>query len=432
MLPADIEAEKIVLGCMLLDSECVSEADTLNESMFYDDVNRAIFTAIKTLRAQKKVVSTVTVLPLLKGKVDVSYLLELTGSLPSTAYFTGYVDVIREMDMRRKAIKAMHDCSAMALDLKCADFVERIEQTAFELATNSIKADEYRSITDVAAEVEDEVDQNIKSGGKALIGKPTGFASLDNYIGGMQNGELIVIAARPSMGKTAFALNIARNFAKKVREPIAIFSLEMTAKQLAYRLASMESGVDSVKLRTGNMGQDEADRFATLMSNVMDMKMSIVDTPGLSMADIRSRARRIAKDNGNRLGLVIIDYLQLIKIPGKNIVYEYGQVAREAKEMAKELDCTVLLLSQLSRACEARQNHKPLMSDIRESGDIEAAADKILMLYRDEYYNPDTADKGITEVIIAKGRDNGTGIVKMAWIPTLTLFGELERHRKEK
>lgn len=430
-IPQNIEAEMAVLGCILLDEDCAAEIDRLDESMFYDRDTKEVFKAIKKLSAQKVKIDTVSVFPLVKDKLSILYLLQLTGSIPTTANFDSYVDIIRDMAVRRKTIATLSECLKKASDVGCADFLEMTEEQVFTLAADSVKAEEYRKMSDIAVEIIDEVDESLKQGGKLLLGKTTGFPSLDKYTGGMMEGELIVVAGRPSMGKTAFALNIARNFAKKVKEPITIFSLEMTAKQLAYRFAAMETKIDSMRIRTGQMKDKEVEEFAVFMSDVIEMPITVVDTPGLTMADIRSRARRIARDNGNKMGLVIIDYLQLVRISGKNIVFEYGQVAKEAKEMAKELNCTVILLSQLSRSCEMRNNKRPIMSDLRESGDIEAAADKIIMLYRDEAYYPDTDEKGIAEILVEKGRDSGTGIFKMAWLPTLTLFGELETKRKE-
>ncbi len=431
MIPADTDAERMVLGCIMLDEACAAETGRLTEEMFYDETNRTVFKAIKTLFEQRKPINTITVTPMLAGKVKPSYILDMTGSVYATAEFNSYVDVLREMAIRRKAIQTLSKDTQLAYDTTNKSFLQDIEEDVFTLAADAITHEEARGIFDVTTNILEQVEARYKAGGTEIIGLSTGFQTLDRYMGGLQPGELVVIAGRPSMGKTALGLNMAVNFAKKYQTQVTIFSLEMTAEQLAYRILSMISKIDSMKIRAGKLTDKEIDYLAAAMSTIGELPLKIIDTPGLGMADIRSMARRIAQANNNKMGMVVIDYLQLARVAGKNIVFEFGQVAKEAKEMAKELNCPVILLSQLSRACDARQNHRPILSDLRESGGIEAAADKVIMLYRDEYYNPDTQDKGIAEVIIAKSRDGSTGAIKMAWLPTLTLFGDLEKYRKE-
>lgn len=431
MIPADTDAERMVLGCIMLDEACAAETGRLTEEMFYDETNRTVFKAIKTLFEQRKPINTITVTPMLAGKVKPSYILDMIGSVYATAEFNSYVDVLREMAIRRKAIQTLSKDTQLAYDTTNKSFLQDIEEDVFTLAADAITHEEARGIFDVTTNILEQVEARYKAGGTEIIGLSTGFQTLDRYMGGLQPGELVVIAGRPSMGKTALGLNMAVNFAKKYQTQVTIFSLEMTAEQLAYRILSMISKIDSMKIRAGKLTDKEIDYLAAAMSTIGELPLKIIDTPGLGMADIRSMARRIAQANNNKMGMVVIDYLQLARVAGKNIVFEFGQVAKEAKEMAKELNCPVILLSQLSRACDARQNHRPILSDLRESGGIEAAADKVIMLYRDEYYNPDTQDKGIAEVIIAKSRDGSTGAIKMAWLPTLTLFGDLEKYRKE-
>lgn len=431
MIPADTDAERMVLGCIMLDEACAAETGRLTEEMFYDETNRTVFKAIKTLFEQRKPINTITVTPMLAGKVKPSCILDMIGSVYATAEFNSYVDVLREMAIRRKAIQTLSKDTQLAYDTTNKSFLQDIEEDVFTLAADAITHEEARGIFDVTTNILEQVEARYKAGGTEIIGLSTGFQTLDRYMGGLQPGELVVIAGRPSMGKTALGLNMAVNFAKKYQTQVTIFSLEMTAEQLAYRILSMISKIDSMKIRAGKLTDKEIDYLAAAMSTIGELPLKIIDTPGLGMADIRSMARRIAQANNNKMGMVVIDYLQLARVAGKNIVFEFGQVAKEAKEMAKELNCPVILLSQLSRACDARQNHRPILSDLRESGGIEAAADKVIMLYRDEYYNPDTQDKGIAEVIIAKSRDGSTGAIKMAWLPTLTLFGDLEKYRKE-
>lgn len=432
--PHNTEAEQTVLASALIDSSAVEKIlNLLDNSDFYFEANREIFESIKNVHLQNIPVDVLTVTEELKKREKIDYvggfeyLANLTENIITSKNVEAYCNIIKEKSTLRKLISVSNEI--IEKGYKENDEVQRIIELAetriFSISQNrNINA--FTDIKDVLLEVFDQLEERAMNKSN-LTGITTGYDDLDRMTSGLQKSDLILLAARPSMGKTALALNIAIN-AVKTGVSCALFSLEMSKEQYVQRIISMESMVESNKLRTGNLDDDDWNRLLTVMSTISNYKVYIDDTASITLFEMMSKCRRLKMEKG--LDLIIIDYLQLMSGSGKNESrqQEISDISRGLKAMARELNCPVVALSQLSRAPEMRADHRPIMSDLRESGAIEQDADVVMMLYRDEYYfKEESTKKGITEVIITKQRNGPVGTVDLAWIGQYTKFGNIQK-----
>ncbi len=430
--PSSAEAEQAVIGSMLIDAECIPEViEKLREKDFYFPQNRIIFEAFSTMFLTGATIDPVTVLEQLRqtGNYDAaggkSYIMQLMEITPTAAHVGEYITILRDKTILRE----LQDAATKISDTvgtgegDARDVAEYAEKLIYEVRQGrEIKG--LHHIKTVLYDVYTQLDELAKNAGQ-IPGIPTGIGDLDNFIGGMNNSDLILLASRPGMGKTSFALNIALHAAKRIGKSVAIFQLEMSREQLVMRLLSSEALIDSKKLRTGMLNEEEWSRIARASTMLAKTQIYIDDNPGLTVADMKSKCRRL----GDNLGLVVIDYLQLMSAGGKrhdNRVAEVGEISRSMKIMAKELNVPVLCLSQLSRAAEKREDKRPMLSDLRESGSIEQDADSVLFLYRDDYYDKASEEKNTAECIVAKNRHGATGTVKLNWMGQYTTFSSIE------
>ena len=430
-VPHNLEAEQAVLGAMLVDNSCIDQiTEIVCSEDFYSKQNGLVFECISELYKEKKVVDVLTVADRLKEKgapeemQSAEFIRNILMSVPSSSGVKAYAGIVYEKSTLRKLIHVSENTSADCYmgNKPLNDILEETEKSVFQLANARSNA-EYTPIDKVVTNVLKNIDEASKSKNN-ITGLATGFEELDLKLSGLQNSDFVLIAARPSMGKTAFALSIADYVSIKKKIPVAIFSLEMSNEQLANRLLSMEGKIDASKLRTGSLTEEEWEKLMYASESVGTSGIIIDDIPGASVADIRSRSRKYKNDK--QIGLIIIDYLQLMTAgsgsKSDNRQQELSEISRGLKSLARELNIPVIALSQLNRAVETRPDHRPMMADIRESGAIEQDADVIMFLYRDEVYNPDTEDKSIAEVIIAKQRNGPIGTVKLVWQPMFTRF----------
>lgn len=434
--PQNLEAEQSVLGSMLLDKEAIpAVTEILKSEDFYREDHREIFEAVLDLFAKAEPVDLITVSEQLKlrGNLDnvggLEYLTNIATSVPTTANVRHYAKIVEEKSILRSLIRVSNEISNISYDAseEVAVVLDRAEKGIFDiLQKRNLKG--FAHIKDVLVDAFMKLEELYNSKG-AVTGIPTGFNDLDLKTSGLQNSDLILIAARPAMGKTAFALNIAQYAAVHAHVPVAVFSLEMAKEQLVNRMLCSEAMVDSQKMRTGKLEDQDLQKLARALGPLSESQVYIDDTPGTSMMEIRAKCRRLKLEKN--LGLIIIDYLQLMQGKGKteNRQQEISEISRSLKILAKEINVPVITLSQLSRAPEARADHRPMLSDLRESGAIEQDADLVMFLYRDDYYNPDTEKKNIAEVIIAKHRSGSTGTVELVWLGQYTKFGNLEKFR---
>jgi len=421
-MPHDITAEKACLGAMIIDNEKIAKVlDIVREDYFYLDKHKYVFSAIFQLYEEREPVDIITVQDKLKeiGKfeeVGASYLASLLDSIPTTTNVEYYAKIVYEKYILRSIIKASSEIIdiAMGENVGIDEAVEIAERKLIE-SIDIRRQHEYFKLRDIVVETLRGVQKLAKE--KSLYtGVPSGYKSIDEMTGGFQSGDLIVFAGRPSMGKTAFALNLCLNFAKTGKK-VLFFSLEMSKEQLVQRLLSTESGIDLKSLRTGNIRESDWDLILEAAITLSGLEVIIDDTPSASILDIKSKSRKIfAKEKG--IDIVIIDYLQIIEVPkGVSVVRsrneEIGFVSRSLKSLAKELNLPVIVLSQLSRSVEKRVDKRPILSDLRESGSIEQDADIVAFLYRDEYYNPNTDKKNIIEIIVSKQRNGPVGTVEL-------------------
>ena len=430
--PSDISAEQAVLGSMLVDSEAVIKAiELLKPDDFYREDHKEIYTSMLELYNHGQPIDFLTVKENLKlrGLLEKvgsdSYITSLIDSVVTTSNIEAYVKIVEEKSTLRLLIKAANDI--ISLGYAEAEEVDKIidttEKKIFDVLQNR-NSKGYSSLRDILVESFDKIEELYKSKSK-VSGIESGFKDLDLKTSGLNNSDLILIAARPAMGKSAFALNIASYVAKSKKVPVLIFSLEMSKDQMANRILCSEAGVDSMKVRTGNLDSNDWIKIGNAGGMLADIPLYIDDTPGLSSSELRAKCRKAKLEKG--VGLVIIDYLQLMESKSKNDSrqQEISEISRALKILAKELNIPVIALSQLSRAPEQRPDHRPVLSDLRESGSIEQDADIVMFLYRDDYYNPDTEKKNIAEVIIAKNRQGSTGTVELAWLGQYTKFANL-------
>ncbi|CDW92287.1 replicative DNA helicase [Thiomonas sp. CB2] len=438
--PHSIEAEQSVLGGLLLDNQAFDKvADLLVAAQFYRFEHRAIFQAIADLINLSKPADVITVLEALQsiGKHEecggLPYLNSLAQCVPSAANIRRYAEIVRERAVLRQLVTISDEIAQNALNPQgrgVQQILDEAESRIFAISEEGAKsAAGFQSMKGLLGELLKRVSELAERGGADTTGVPTGFADLDRMTAGLQPGDLVIVAGRPSMGKTAFSLNIAEHVAINEQLPVAVFSMEMGASQLVLRVVGSMGRIDQSHLRTGQLSEDEWTRLPETIERLQDVHMHIDETPALNPLELRARSRRLARQFGGRLGLIVVDYLQLMSSSrdGENRATEISEISRSLKALAKELHCPVIALSQLNRDLEKRTDKRPVMSDLRESGAIEQDADVILFIYRDEVYNKDSKDAGVAEVIIGKQRNGPIGVVHLAFLKPLTRFENLTR-----
>ena len=435
--PHDTEAEQAVLGSMLTDVDAVVDAiEILKPEDFYREDNKNIYEAMLNLYGKAEPIDVITVKSELTsmGKFEVvgglEYLATLPDKVPTTTNAIKYIHIVEEKSILRKLIKTANDLISLgyAQNEDIDVIIEQAEKKIFDIMQGKNQKG-YTALKDILVESFAEIEK-LYNQKEAITGIPTGFADLDYKTAGLHKSDLILIAARPAMGKSAFALNIATNAAINAKIPVIIFNLEMSKSQLVNRMLCSEAMVDSNKIRTGKMDEEDWVKLATALGPLSEAPIYIDDTPGITVSEIRAKCRKLKLEKD--IGLVVIDYLQLIQGSGKKNAsreQEISEISRSLKILAKELDIPVVALSQLSRAAEQRADHRPMLSDLRESGAIEQDADIVMFLYRDDYYNPDTEKKNIAEIILAKHRAGSTGTIELLWLGNYTKFANIEKYR---
>ncbi len=430
--PHNIEAEQSILGAILMEESNIAKAEEiLSPEDFYRSAHREIYQSMFDLYNERKPIDTVTLMNALrnKGLLDEvggpTYLSELIEMVPIHSNYLEYCQIVHEKAVVRRLIfsssKILEESYGQYGNV--GDLIDRAEQEIFKVSQGRRTSD-FQTIQETLGLTLSQIEEVEKNKGK-LTGVDTGFSELNLMTAGLQNSDLIIVAARPSMGKTAFALNIAQNAALKDNCSVAIFSLEMSKEQLVKRMLCAESLVDSNNVRTGNLSKDDWERLSLGYSRLYETRISVDDTPGITISDLRSKCRRLKAEKS--LDLIVVDYLQLMSGGGRseNRQNEISEMSRGLKALAREMEAPVMALSQLSRAPDARTDHHPVMSDLRESGSIEQDADVIMLLYREAYYDDNPELKNIAEVNIAKQRNGPTGTIKLAWIPEYTKFNDL-------
>ena len=434
VLPHSVEAEQSVIGSMIMDRDAIMTAsEVITSEDFYQSQYGVLFDAMLELYNEGKPVDLVTLQERLREKdvppeiSSLEFVRDLLDAVPTSANVRHYATIVQEKSMLRKLIKVNEDIAntCYLAREKTEDILEETEKKIFDLLQYRSTGD-FVPIKQIVLNALDKIEKASKNKG-TVTGIPTGFIDLDYKTSGFQPSDLILIAARPSMGKTAFVLNVAQYMAFKEGKTVAIFSLEMSKEQLVNRLFSLESKVDSQALRTGNLTDEDWAKLIEGAAVVGKSNLIIDDTPGISIAELRSKCRKFKLEHD--LGIIIIDYLQLMS-GGKHSEsrqQEISEISRSLKAVARELNVPVVALSQLSRAVEQRPDHRPMLSDLRESGAIEQDADVVMFLYRDDYYNKDTDKKNIAEVIIAKQRNGPIGTVELVWLPNYTKFANMKK-----
>ena len=431
-LPYNLEAEQSVIGSMLIDKTAISRAvEVLKGDDFYRDSHKVIFNAIFDLYQKDTPIDMITLLEHLRSseKLEssggITYITEISNSIPSTANLSSYIKIVDDKSILRKLIRAsteiMENCYNKQDDVEAV--MDLAEQKVFNIAERKNTSD-FEPMNTVLERGFLEIERIFNNKGETT-GISSGFPELDDKTAGFQKGDMILIAARPSMGKTTFALNLAEYAALREGKNVAVFSLEMSKEQLAYKLLCSEANVDMSKLRHGNLEDKDWENIAKASGPLAAAKIFIDDTAGTSVMDMRSKCRKLKMEHG--IDMIVIDYLQLMS--GSNPEsrqQEVSEISRSIKALAKEMQCPVIALSQLSRAPEQRADHRPMLSDLRESGSIEQDADLVMFLYRDEYYDKETEDKNVAELIIAKQRNGPVGTVRLAWIGQFSKFARLD------
>ena len=432
--PHNIEAEQSILGAMLIDKTSIATAtEIIKGEDFYRDDHKEIFEAMLDLFDKGEPVDLITLTEQLKLRDTleavggVEYLANIATAVPTTANTKYYATIVEEKSLLRRLIKASTDIANLGYEAneEVSSIMEQAEKKIFDILQNR-DTEGFSPIRDILIQNFDKLEELYKNRGK-VIGVPTGFIDLDKKTAGLHPSDLILVAARPAMGKTSFVLNIAQYAAVHGNVPVAIFSLEMSKEQLINRMLWSEALVDSQRMRTGELEDEDWPKLARVIGPLSEAPIYIDDTPGITAIEIRAKCRRLKLEKN--LGLVIIDYLQLMESRGRteSRQQEISAISRSLKILAKELDVPVVTLSQLSRAPEARSDHRPILSDLRESGAIEQDADIVMFLYRDEYYNPDSEKKNIAECIIAKHRNGSTGTVELQWVGQFTKFRNFDK-----
>ena len=433
MLPHSVEAEKAVVASMIMDADALfSASEVLVPEDFYGKQYGVLFEAMIEMQVAGTPVDLVTLQEKLKEKdvppevASMDFVKELLKEVPTSANIKHYSEIVSEKSLLRKLIKINEEISNTCYSGKesLEEIMDKTEKSVFGLVQNRNRGD-FTPIKEIVISALDKIEAAAKMNG-SVTGVPTGFIDLDFKTTGLQPSDLILIAARPSMGKTAFVLNVAENVVFKKNIGAAIFSLEMSKEQLINRLLSQESRVEAQALRTGRIPDHDWDKLIESANVIAESNLIIDDTPGISISELRSKCRKYKLEKD--IGIIMIDYLQLMTAGGKNESrqQEVSEISRSLKGLARELNVPIIALSQLSRAVESRPDKRPMLSDLRESGAIEQDADVVMFLYRDDYYNPEsTEEKGVAEVIIAKQRNGPIGKVKLAWLPEFTKFVNL-------
>lgn len=428
--PHSIEAEQSVIGSMIMDRDAIIiVSDMLVKEDFYQNQYGILFESMVELYNEGKPVDLITLQNKLKEKElpesisSLNYIRDLIESVPTSANAKQYATIVNEKAVMRRLIKVTEGIANQCYMAKddVDTILEDTEKNIFNLLQNRAGSQEFVPIKEVVLNSLEAIEAAAKNKGR-VTGVPSGFLDLDAKLTGLHGSELILIAARPAMGKTAFVLNIAQYVVFKEHIPTAIFSLEMSKEQLVTRLMAMESMVDSQNIRTGELQDQDWEKLMESVGVIGNSNLIIDDTPGITISELRSKCRKYKQSHN--LGLVIIDYLQLMS-GGKKLEsrqQEVSEISRSLKALAREIDAPILALSQLSRAVDSRPDHKPVLSDLRESGSIEQDADVVMFIYRDEYYNPDTEKKGLAEIIVAKQRNGSTGSIELVWLGQYTKF----------
>jgi replicative DNA helicase len=437
--PHSIEAEQSVIGGLLLSERAWDEvAGRINEDDFYREDHRLLFRGLADLADTGQPRDLITLTEWLRSRDllekagGATYLGNLAADIPGAANIKAYGDIVRERSIMRQLIRAGDSITTMGFDTQghtAADLLESAEKEIFAIAERGRRGGEGpQGLNSILTKAVNRIERLVQQEG-SFSGLPTGIHKFDKMTNGLQPADLLILAGRPSMGKTSFAMNIVENVAIKEKVPVAVFSLEMSAEQLVIRMISSWGRVDQSRLRSGQLTEDDWPKITSAIGIMNEnAKLFIDDTPALSPSELRARARRLKREHD--IGLVMVDYLQLMQVPGtnENRTNEISEISRSLKALAKELDVPVIALSQLNRQVEQRDNKRPRMSDLRESGGIEQDADVIMFVYRDEVYNEDTTDKGVAEIIIGKQRNGPLGVARTAFLSHFTRFENLQEH----
>ncbi|MCC7327362.1 MAG: replicative DNA helicase [Burkholderiales bacterium] len=433
--PHSLEAEQSILGGLLLDNEAADRiGDVVTEDDFYSDAHRVIYRHIATLGSEGRAADVVTLSEALASvqKLDyvggLAYLGALVQNVPTSANIRHYADIVRERSILRQLAATAGEIANAAyhpLGRNAKSVLDEAEAKVLHIAEQGQRGQRsFALLRDLLVDVVERIETLYNRDDPSdVTGIATGYADLDRITSGLQPGDLVIVAGRPSMGKSSLAINIGEHVALELKKPVVVFSMEMGASQLAMRMIGSVGRLDQTKLRTGRLGPDDWERLSSALGRLSEAPILIDETPSLNAIEVRSRARRLQKQYG-QLGLVIVDYLQLMQAQsqGENRATEISEISRSMKSLAKELKVPVMALSQLNRSLEQRPNKRPVMSDLRESGAIEQDADVILFIYRDEVYNPDTSDKGTAEIIVAKQRNGPIGTVRLTFLGEHTRF----------
>ncbi|MCG8668062.1 MAG: replicative DNA helicase [Pseudomonadales bacterium] len=432
--PNSLEAEQAVLGGLMLDnngfddvSEIVSDVD------FYRRDHRLIYSAMFQLAEQAKPFDVITLSEVLdnSGALDqaggMAYLAELAKNTPSASNIKAYAEIVRDRSVLRQMIQVSNEVAENAFDPQgrsTNELLDEAERKVFAIAEQGQKKGGPQGIKNILKSTVDKIDE-LFSNDEAMTGLTTGFTDLDEMTSGLQPSDLVIVAARPSMGKTTFSMNLVENAIIRTGKSALVFSMEMPSESIVMRMLSSLGRIDQTRIRSGKLEEEDWPRFNSAISMLAEQKLFIDDQGGLSPVEVRARARRVARDVGE-IGIILVDYLQLMQVPGAaSRVEEISEISRSLKGLAKEMNCPVVALSQLNRSLEQRPNKRPVMSDLRESGAIEQDADVIMFIYRDEVYNEDTEDKGVAEIIIGKQRNGPIGSLRLAFLGKYTRFEDL-------
>lgn len=432
--PHSLEAEQAVLGGLMLDNNAFDDvAEIVTEVDFYRREHRLIFRSIIQLAEESQPFDVVTLgEALIKGGLSdevggLAYLADLARNTPSASNTRAYAEIVRERSVLRQMIRVSGEIADNAFSPQgrpASELLDEAERKVFAIAEQGSKKGGPRDIKSVLKVTVERIDK-LFSSDQAITGISTGFTDLDGMTSGLQPADLVIVAARPSMGKTTFSMNLAENAVMRSGKPVLVFSMEMPAEAIVMRMLSSLGRIDQTRIRTGKLEDEDWPRFNSAISMLAEQKLFIDDQGGLSPTEVRARARRVARDHGE-IGMIMVDYLQLMRVPGaESRVAEISEISRSLKGIAKELNCPVVALSQLNRSLEQRPNKRPVMSDLRESGAIEQDADIIMFIYRDEVYNENSEEKGIAEIIIGKQRNGPIGTVRLAFQGRFTRFDDL-------
>lgn len=432
--PHSVESEQSILGSILLDKEAIiTVTETIKPEDFYKEAHKIIYECMMKLNNKNEPIDLITLTEELKkqGHLEdiggISYITSLSTIVPTTSNVKYYADIVKEKSVLRKLIRVSNDILNLGYDssIKLEDILEKAEKQIFDISQEK-SSEDFQTINSVLMDTYDTIEK-LYTNKEDITGITTGFDDLNKKTNGLQRTDLLLVAARPAMGKTAFSLNLVQNAALKGDASVAVFSLEMSKEQLVQRMLSAQSHVELKKIKTGNLDENDWPRIIDAMSVLSNANIYIDDTPGIKIGELRSKCRKLKIEKG--LDLILIDYLQLMEGDGGNESrqQEISKISRSLKIIAKELNCPVVALSQLSRAPEQRSDHRPMLSDLRESGAIEQDADIVMFLYRDEYYHPDSERKNIGEIIIAKNRHGETGSVELVWLGEIQKFANKAR-----